>query len=260
MEERAPQHAGGGEVEVGVVEHDVRRLAAELERHLLHGARRELHDAPADLGRTGERDLVDERVLRQLFAGAAAGAGDEVDDAGRDVGLLRTTFTISTAVSDVKLAGFSTDAVAGRDRGAIFQPAMRNGKFHGTMPVHTPNGSYAHEALRRRERALARGRSTSGSFSAQLGEQLERRRRARDVGEHRLLDRAATVARLDLGDLGLRALMISATLRSFSARSLPDIFGHGPSSNALRAALMAACASSRPALATSAIFSPVDGS
>ena len=30
--------------------------------------------------------------------------------------------------------------------------------------------------------------------------------------------------------------MMSATARSFSARSLPDIFGHGPSSNALRAA------------------------
>ena len=62
VEERAPQHAGGGEVEVGVVEHDVGRLAAELEGHLLHGARRELHDAPADLGRAGERDLVDQRV------------------------------------------------------------------------------------------------------------------------------------------------------------------------------------------------------
>ena len=56
-----------------------------------------------------------------------------------------------------------------------------------------------------------------------------------------------------------RAVMSSATLRSFSARSLPDIFGHGPLSNALRAASMARCASSRPALATSAIFSPVDG-
>ena len=57
----------------------------------------------------------------------------------------------------------------------------------------------------------------------------------------------------------LRPLMISATARNFSARSLPDIRGHGPSSNALRAASTARWASSRPALATSAIFSPVDG-
>ena len=54
--------------------------------------------------------------------------------------------------------------------------------------------------------------------------------------------------------------MSSATLRSFSARSLPDIFGHGPSSNAFARGLRwRAAASSRPALATSAIFSPVDG-
>ena len=49
-----------------------------------------------------------------------------------------TAFTISIALSDVKLAGFSTTVLPAAIAGPIFQPAMRNGKFHGTMPLHTP--------------------------------------------------------------------------------------------------------------------------
>ena len=74
---------------------------------------------------------------------------------------------------------------------------------------------------------------TSGSFSAQPAKYSNVRCATGHVGEHRLLDRAAAVARLDLGDLaGAAAVISSATLRSFSARSLPDIFGHGPLSKA----------------------------
>ncbi len=75
-------------------------------------------------------------------------------------------FTISIADSDVKLAGFNTAQLPAAIAGAIFQPAMRNGKFHGTMPVHTPNGS-------RRTMLFAGGNGlsprsmTSASFSAQ---------------------------------------------------------------------------------------------
>ena len=47
----------------------------------------DLRDRPADLGRAGERDLVDVRVLDQRAAGLA-GAGDDVDHARRQVGLL----------------------------------------------------------------------------------------------------------------------------------------------------------------------------
>jgi len=47
-------------------------------------------------------------------------------------------FTSSTADNDVKLAGFSTAQLPAAIAGAIFQPAMRSGKFHGTIPVHTP--------------------------------------------------------------------------------------------------------------------------
>ena len=52
----------------------------------------------------------------------------------------------------------------------------------------------------------------------------------------------------------------SATLSSAAARSRPFIFGHGPSSNALRAAWAALRASSASPLATVAKASPVEGS
>ena len=41
------------------------------------------HDDPADLGRAGERDLVDAGVLDQGIAGRFAVAGHDVDHAGR---------------------------------------------------------------------------------------------------------------------------------------------------------------------------------
>src|ERR1051326_8786328 len=65
-------------VERAVVEDDVRRLPAELERQLLPGARELALDRLADLGRAGERDLVDV-ALDDLGAGAPV-AGDDVDD------------------------------------------------------------------------------------------------------------------------------------------------------------------------------------
>ena len=111
-----------------------------------------------------------------------------------------TAFTISIALSDVKLAGFSTTQLPAAIAGPIFQPAMRNGKFHGTMPLHTPIRLAPHDALRGRERALAPVDDV-GLVLGTVGERLERRHRAGNVGEHRLLDRAAAVARLDLRDL-----------------------------------------------------------
>ena len=69
-------------VERGVVEDDVRRLAAQLERQPLARAGDRALDLLADLGRAGERDLVDVRVLDERGARAAV-AGDDVDDARR---------------------------------------------------------------------------------------------------------------------------------------------------------------------------------
>src|SRR5207237_8116074 len=73
-------------VERRVVEDDVRSLPAELERELLARTGELALDRLADLGRAGEGNLVDPRVLADLRAGAA-GARDDVHDPGRELGL-----------------------------------------------------------------------------------------------------------------------------------------------------------------------------
>ena len=76
------QHAAvDGELEVGVVAHDVGRLSAELQRHFLE--RRRGGGVDRDAGRlaAGERDRIDARVGDQRRAGLRAETGHDVDDA-----------------------------------------------------------------------------------------------------------------------------------------------------------------------------------
>ena len=87
VEEDAARRAGDGAVEVGVGEHDRRRLAAKLERDLLEVARRGLHDQLAHLGRAGESYLVHEIMCSERSAGGLAVAGQDIDDTGRETGL-----------------------------------------------------------------------------------------------------------------------------------------------------------------------------
>ena len=75
-------HALDRAVDVGVVEDDERRLAAELQRQALAAARRRLADRPADLGRAGEGDLVDPGMRDQRRAGGPC-PGDDIDHPGR---------------------------------------------------------------------------------------------------------------------------------------------------------------------------------
>ena len=73
---------------VGVVQHDGRRLAAELEEDPLQRRARRGHDRAADRGGAGEGDDVDVGVRRHLDADLVVGRGQNVDDAGREVGVL----------------------------------------------------------------------------------------------------------------------------------------------------------------------------
>src|SRR5581483_12311750 len=59
---------GRGTLEVRVREDDVRRLSAELEGDALDRSGRALHHAPSDLGRAGEGDLRDLRMVDQAPA------------------------------------------------------------------------------------------------------------------------------------------------------------------------------------------------
>ena len=64
-----------GAVEVAIVEDQIRRLAAELQRHAFDVVRRQSHHVHPDFGRAGERDLADERMLDDRFADDRSRAG-----------------------------------------------------------------------------------------------------------------------------------------------------------------------------------------
>ena len=68
-------------LEVRVGEDDVRRLAAELERHAFDRSGRALHHAASDFGRAGEPDLRDVGMLDEALSDHAARPDDHVDHA-----------------------------------------------------------------------------------------------------------------------------------------------------------------------------------
>ncbi len=89
--ELAQDRAGHRIREIGVVEDDERRVAAELERDLLDLARALRHEQLAHLGRAREAELAHERVRRHLAAdrrGILGVTGDDGEDAGRHACLL----------------------------------------------------------------------------------------------------------------------------------------------------------------------------
>ena len=86
--EDADERAVDGRVEVGVGEHDVGALAAELQADLLHVLGGPAHDVLADLDRARERDHVDVLVAGEVVADLAARAGHDLEHALGQPGLL----------------------------------------------------------------------------------------------------------------------------------------------------------------------------
>ena len=85
---RSGSSSGIERVDVGVVEDDRGRLAAELEGAALELLAAEGADLAAGGGRAGEAHLVDVGMGDEVLAGLAIG-GHDVDHAGRDAGLAR---------------------------------------------------------------------------------------------------------------------------------------------------------------------------
>jgi hypothetical protein len=72
----------------GVVEVELCRLAAELERHALHRRRGLGEDPASDRGRSGERHHVDRRVGGEQLGAVGALLHDHAEHPGRDAGRL----------------------------------------------------------------------------------------------------------------------------------------------------------------------------
>src|SRR5450830_400430 len=77
-----------GLIQVRVVEHDERRIAAQFQGNLLDVLGAFGHQLATDLGRAGEGQFAHDRVAGQLAADVAGAAGDHAEHAFRDTGTL----------------------------------------------------------------------------------------------------------------------------------------------------------------------------
>jgi hypothetical protein len=82
--EDAGNSAVDGLIDDAVVEHDVRRFAAEFQRHLLERACGQLIDARAGRRAAGKGNLCDLGVRYQRLTDDGPVAGHDVDDPRRD--------------------------------------------------------------------------------------------------------------------------------------------------------------------------------
>ena len=87
VDERRGDRALDGGVEIGVVEHQERRLAAEFELGAMPVLGGRGHHLAPHGRRPGERHQVDVAVSGQCRADVAAGPGDDVEHAGGQAGL-----------------------------------------------------------------------------------------------------------------------------------------------------------------------------
>jgi hypothetical protein len=199
-----------GLVERRVVEDDVRGLAAELERELLAGAGELALDRLPDLGRAGERDLVDVRVLDERSAGAAV-ARDDVHDTG---GQLRLAQDVAEEErGQRRRLGRLQDHGVPRREGGRDLPREHQER---EVPGDDLAGDADRLGLAVRECVL----ELVGP--ARVVEEVRRRERQVDVA--RLLDRLAAVQRLEHRELA-RALLEDArdpeeVLRALRRREL----------------------------------------
>ena len=206
--EIAEDCAGHGIVELGVVEHDERRFAAELERHVLEGLGRLAHDDAACPGLAGERDLGDARMGDEGLPGARVALHD-VEGAVGQPGLLERLGEVGGG--EGRQLGRLEDhrVAAGECRGRL--PA---GDLDRVVPGADPGDHAEGLAPRIAERRGAEVDMLAGQRRGNSGEIVEAIRPRQDVDRDRLLDRLAGVARLGLGDL--------LVARAQNIRGLPE--------------------------------------
>jgi ParB family chromosome partitioning protein len=101
-------------VEIGVLEHQERRLAAKLQRQLLAGSRRGPPENPPHLGRARERELADLRMHGQGSARLVV-AEHDVENAFRQADPL-AHLGKEHCSRRREFSGFEHDGVAHRQR------------------------------------------------------------------------------------------------------------------------------------------------
>ena len=114
--ENAGDRAADGIVEDAIVEHDVGRLAAELQRHFLETLGCKLVHARARRRAAGEGDLGDLGMRHQRLAHHGAIAGHDIDHAGRQAQFLDHELHEFEQRGGCELGWFDHHRAAGRQR------------------------------------------------------------------------------------------------------------------------------------------------
>ena len=105
-----------GLLDIGVVEHDIRRLTAELESNLLQvGGGGGLHDGTTNERGTGEGDLVNIHMRGDGGAGDLAESRDDVENTGGEASLLDVLGKYQSGQRSL-LSRLQDDGVAGGKR------------------------------------------------------------------------------------------------------------------------------------------------
>ncbi|KEK17511.1 hypothetical protein BAGA_09795, partial [Bacillus gaemokensis] len=107
---------GGGRFDIGIVEHDEGRVAAQFQRHFLQVVAAGRRQPLAHGGRARERELADARIAGEALADLLGIAGHHLEDAGRDAGLARVV-EHSVGRQRRQLGRLDDHGAAGRQRG-----------------------------------------------------------------------------------------------------------------------------------------------
>ncbi len=140
VHEACPQSQRNGACQIGIVENDGGRLAAELECDAFHRVCAGAQDRLADCGRAGEGDLGHIGMTADLGADHVAAAGDDVEHAGRQSGRMQRLGD-NLRLDRAHLAGFDDGRAAGGDGGrelAANEPGIAVPGRDGGPP--TPSG------------------------------------------------------------------------------------------------------------------------
>ena len=214
-------------------------------------------DAPADLGRTGERDERDVGVVDDRVADRAAAAGDDVEVAGGQPALVEQDARERDRRERRLARGLQHDRAAGRDRG---RELVRDEVEREVERADRADDADRH-AQRERELAFA-GRARVHRHDL-AGERARRDRRERERRDRALrfdargLDRLGRLGRDDLREL-LDALRRRCA-RRVSRISARFHAGSGPASSAALAARTASSTCCAPHFGTRPRSSPSYG-
>ena len=212
------QRAGHRVVELGVVEDDQRRLAAELERHVLQRRRRIAHHGFAGAHLAGERDLADVGMRvssRPVSAKPCTTWNTPARHAGLEQDLL-------------ELDGGERRQFGRLENHGVAAGERRRGLPAGDLQRIVPGADAGDHAQRLAPRVAERLRPEidvlAGEALRETGEIFEAIGAGDDVDDAGLLDGLAGIARLELGEfLDCATRSRSAARRSTRPRSAPVI-------------------------------------